>query len=72
MTQQTCRVEVDEHRCQGHARCAVLAPELFGMDEIGNGRVLGDGTIPAHLIEKAYLAQSNCPELAIKIIEGDN
>jgi ferredoxin len=71
MTQKTCRLELDPNRCQGHARCAVLAPELFGVDEIGNGRLLGDGVVPSDLFEKAYLAQSNCPEAAIKIIEGD-
>ena len=63
------KVKVDPDKCQGHARCAALAPELFVLDELGNAREAGDGTVPEALIEKAYLAKSNCPELAIEIIE---
>ena len=29
----------------------------------------GDGTVPAGLEDKAWLAQSNCPETAIEVIE---
>ena len=28
-----------------------------------------DGTVPAGLEDKAYLAKSNCPEFAVEIIE---
>jgi len=63
------KVKVDPECCQGHARCAALAPELFVLDELGNAREAGDGTVPEALIEKAYLAKANCPELAIEVIE---
>ncbi len=63
------KVKVDREKCQGHARCAALAPELFVLDELGNAREAGDGTVPEALIEKAYLAKANCPELAIEVIE---
>jgi ferredoxin len=63
------KVRVDPERCQGHARCFALAPELFRLDEMGNGRERGDGTVPAGLEAKAYLAQANCPELAIDVTE---
>ena len=43
--------------------------ELFELDEFGNAHEIGDGTVPAGLEDKAYLAKSNCPELAIDIIE---
>ena len=69
MTAKILRVRVDRERCQGHARCFALAPELFELDALGNGRERGDGTVPAALEAKARLAQSNCPELAIEIIE---
>lgn len=69
MTAKVLEVRVDRERCQGHARCFALAPELFELDELGNGRERGDGTVPAALEAKARLAQSNCPELAIEIIE---
>ena len=63
------RVRVDRDRCQGHARCHALAPELFALDAIGNAEVRGDGSVPEALSERARLAEANCPELAIKIIE---
>ena len=58
----TLKVKVDRDKCQGHARCAALAPELFELDELGNAREKGDGTVPDALVEKAYLAKANCPE----------
>jgi ferredoxin len=61
------KVRVDPERCQGHARCAALAPELFALDQFGNAREIGDGTVPAALADKAYLARANCPEFAIEV-----
>ena len=63
------RVRVDRDRCQGHARCFALAPQLFELDQFGNARELCDGAVPASLETKARLAQANCPELAIDVIE---
>src|SRR5258708_39719896 len=62
------KVRVDQEKCQGHARCKSLAPELFELDEFGNAHEIGDGTVPAGLEDKAWLAQTKCPEIAI---EGD-
>lgn len=63
------RVHVDQDKCQGHARCKALAPELFDLDEYGNAHEHGDGVVRDGLVEKAYLAQTNCPEFAIEITE---
>ena len=41
------KVRVDRDKCQGHNRCKALAPELFELDEYGNAREKGDGTVPA-------------------------
>jgi ferredoxin len=65
------RVKVDRERCQGHARCAALAPELFSLDALGNAQEIDDGRVPAALEDKAWLAKANCPELAIDVIEGE-
>ena len=59
------RLHVDQDKCQGHARCKSLAPELFDLDEFGNAHEIGDGSVPAGLEDKAWLAQTNCPEIAI-------
>lgn len=61
------KIRVDEDKCQGHSRCKSLAPELFELDAYGNAHEIGDGTVPAGLEDKAWLAHSNCPEMAIEI-----
>ena len=63
------KVRVDQEKCQGHARCKSLAPELFELDQYGNAHEIGDGTVPEGLEDKAWLAKANCPEIAIDVIE---
>jgi ferredoxin len=63
------KIRVDQDKCQGHARCKSLAPELFDLDEFGNAHEVGDGTVPAGQEDKAWLAQTNCPEIAIEVTE---
>ena len=60
------RITVDPERCQGHARCYGLAPQLFNVDDYGQSTVVGDGTVPPDLEDKARLAIANCPEYAIE------
>jgi ferredoxin len=64
------KIHVDQDKCQGHARCKALAPELFDLDDYGNAHEKGDGTVPAALTDKAWLARSNCPEVAIEVSES--
>ena len=61
------RVRVESKLCQGHNRCCSIAPELFEADDLGNGRVRGDGVVPAALEAKARLAVANCPEHAVRL-----
>ena len=61
------KAKVDVDRCQGHGRCYVTAPEVFGMDDVGYGQEIGDGTVPRGMEDKARLAAANCPEQAITI-----
>jgi ferredoxin len=63
------RIRVDPDKCQGHSRCKSLAPELFELDEFGYAHEVGDGTVPEGFEDKAWLARSNCPELAVEITE---
>jgi ferredoxin len=67
---ETLKIHVDQDKCQGHARCKALAPELFDLDEFGNAHEKNDGVVPAALIDKAWLAKSNCPENAIDISDA--
>ena len=63
------KVRINPELCQGHGRCYDLAPELFGADEEGYGRVLGDGLVSSEQERAARLAGANCPERAIDVEE---
>ena len=62
-------IRVDSEKCQGHARCKALAPELFVLDDYGFAQPAG-AHVPPELVDKAYIAQANCPEAAIDIDEA--
>jgi ferredoxin len=63
------RIRIIEERCQGHARCAALVPDVFDVDHEGYGRVRPVGETVAEgdeqARERAQLAIDNCPEQAI-------
>jgi AcrR family transcriptional regulator/ferredoxin len=63
------KLQIDSERCQGHGRCYDLAPDLFGDDDEGYGRVLGDGIVSPARDHDARLAVANCPERAIDLGE---
>jgi ferredoxin len=63
------KVRIDPEICQGQGRCFSIAPSIFDFDDLGNGVVIGDGTLNADTIALAQLAQANCPEHAIFIEE---
>jgi ferredoxin len=59
------RFEIDRSLCQGHNRCAALAPDAFAIDDDGYGEVLDDGEVPDDLIDAADDIVGACPEQAI-------
>jgi ferredoxin len=63
-------VHVEPGKCQGHARCSALAPELFQLDEFGHAQETLSTCSDPDLIEKAHIARANCPEEAIIITES--
>ena len=63
------RIRVDQEKCQGHNRCFVVASELFELDDYGYAHEVNEGVVPPELKEKARLAVTNCPELAIEVVE---
>ncbi len=65
------KVQVEAGKCQGHNRCHAIAPELFEVDDLGNARARGDGSVPPALEEKARLAVKNCPEHAVRMSSKD-
>jgi ferredoxin len=57
---------IDRDRCQGHGRCAMLAPQVFDLDDDGIGEVLVD-PVPAEDLGDVREAALNCPESAITL-----
>lgn len=64
------KVSIVESRCQGHARCAYFAPEVFAINEDGYATVIPEfAVVPAELRDKVRKACGNCPEKAIELQE---
>ena len=59
--------EVDHDRCQGHARCWEICPDVFALDDEGLASVVTP-EVPAALEGKAREAADNCPERAITLV----
>lgn len=62
------RVEVDSQRCQGHALCVLVAPEVFTTDAEQGQSISLQGEIPPHLLAKAEAAVAGCPERALSVV----
>ena len=60
------RVSVDADRCQGHARCWDICPEVFDLDDEGHALVTSSD-VPADLEDKVRDAVRNCSERAITV-----
>lgn len=60
------KVAVDPAKCQGHARCNLIAPEIFDLDEAGYAVVISPD-VPAEFEAAVRNAVVNCPEGAIEI-----
>ena len=58
------RVTVDRERCEGHARCLMIAPDVFELDEKGTSRVRLD-PIPDAFSAQAMAGVRTCPVAAL-------
>ena len=63
------RLALDSEKCQGHARCVVILPEVFDTDAFGHALMQQDGEVPPGRERAAHQATNNCPEHAITIVE---
>lgn len=59
-------VTVDPDRCEGHARCWEICPEVFSLDDQGHGTVSA-AEVPVEFEGRARDAARNCPERAITV-----
>jgi ferredoxin len=60
------KVAVDADRCEGHARCWQICPQVFSLDEEGHSYV-PVSEVPPEFEESAQQAADNCPERAITV-----
>jgi ferredoxin len=60
------RIKLDQGLCEGYGTCAVEAPELFELDDLGYASLTGDGSVPGPLEVKARRAIAYCPMHAIQ------
>lgn len=64
------KVHVDPDRCQGHTLCAMIAPDVFQLDDVdGHSTAFIEGEVPAELQAKVAEAARSCPEQAIVVSE---
>lgn len=60
------RIIVHREKCQGHARCAAMAPHIFELDD--EGYILpGDLAIAPEQERDAWRGAKSCPERALEI-----
>ena len=62
------KVTVCKERCQGHAVCALLAPDVYKLTDEGYNH-MDPFEVPQELIEQARKGAKACPEEAIEIAE---
>jgi ferredoxin len=65
VTEGTLRIDAD--RCQGHAICYLLAPDLFEVDDEGRGSVTRAAMESDDDQAQAAVAVDRCPERAISL-----
>jgi ferredoxin len=63
------RITVDTSRCQGHARCAALAPTVYELDDLGYV-VPPPDALPPELEQPARTGAAACPERALTVVAG--
>lgn len=60
------QVHIDSGRCQGHARCHAVAPQVYDLDDLGYAQVSPD-PVPVDLEAAAHAGAAACPERALTL-----
>ena len=69
---RTVKVRVDPQRCQGHTLCAMIAPDMFALNDIDGTSSAVREVVPPDQQELVRDAVRSCPEQAILIEESKN
>jgi methionine sulfoxide reductase heme-binding subunit len=62
-------LQVDPIACTGHGLCAELLPELIALDQWGYP-LLKDEPVPASLARRARRTVTDCPALALRLVDA--
>ncbi|MET0784514.1 MAG: ferredoxin [Leifsonia flava] len=61
------KIEIDQSKCEGHARCAAAAADLFPLDDDGYIDTTGF-TVPEGREDDVRIAVAACPERVISLV----
>jgi ferredoxin len=61
------RITVDRARCEGHAQCIAVAPEVYDLDDDAVAVLRTGPEIPEHLQQSASYGADMCPVMAILV-----
>lgn len=62
------RVDVDTGKCQGHARCSAVAPQVYELDDLGYVQPM-EHQVAAGMAAAARAGAAACPERALTVVE---
>lgn len=62
------RIIVHRDKCQGHARCWAMAPDIFELDDEGY-IAISDFDVAPEDEERARRGAKSCPERALEVLK---
>jgi ferredoxin len=65
------KVQVDPRRCRGHTLCAMIAPDVFDLDDVGGHTSVAADHIAAELVSAVREAVQSCLEQAILVFDDE-
>lgn len=66
------KVRVDSEHCQGHTLCAMIARDMFVLNDIDGSSSAVSEEVPSDQMELVQEARQSCPEQAIIVSDGHN
>ncbi|WP_344973330.1 ferredoxin [Salinactinospora qingdaonensis] len=67
----TLRIEVDVDRCEAHADCEQVAPELYQLDDAGELHLQLEDEVPPELAGPAEAGARACPVAALRVVGSE-
>ena len=69
---EAMRIVSDRNKCQGHARCAAEAPDVFVIDDLGFTTLDGAVDVDDNHSDAVRRAAEDCPEGVYTIDDGSS